>query len=304
MITDEDVPTQMLGAHGEPCPSCRAPLASDQRYCLNCGRRRTGARVPYADLLAGRAPDEVLKPIAPPPPPPPAPARRPFPSTAVVAVAAGASALVLAVGVLLGAATGDDQPRQVQAAAPVQKPPVINVTAGAAAPTEETFVSDWPEGDEGWTVKLSSVSKDTGQVADVTAAKTAAEGKGATDVGALDSDDWASLDAGEYVIYSGVFTGKSAKADAKAALKKLKADFPDAELVEVSAGDVPGAAGTTPDEQAQTVDKGELQDLQGATGEEQQKKSAKLPSTLELEGEAPPKDDEQAGGGTDAEVIQ
>ncbi len=74
--------------------------------------------------------------------------------------------------------------------------------------------------------------------------------------------------------------------------------------MEVSAGDVPGAEGTTPEEKPQEVDESELQDLQGATGEEQQKKSAKLPPTLELGGKAPPKDDEQAGGGTDAEVIQ
>ncbi len=303
-IADEDVPTQTLGAHGEPCPACGAPLAGDQRYCLNCGRRRAGARVPYADLLAGRAPDDVLTPVSPPPPPPPPPERRPFPVAATVGVAAGATALVLAIGVLLGAATGDDQPRQVQAAAPVQKPPVINVNAGAAAPAEETFTSDWPEGEEGWTVKLDGVSKDTGQVADVESAKSDAESKGATDVGALDSDDWATLDSGEYVVYSGVFTGKGAKGKAQAALKKLKADFPGAEVVEVSAGDVPGAEGETAEEQPEEVDKSELEDLQNATGEEQQKKSAKLPSTLELGGEAPPTDDKEAGGGTDAEVIE
>jgi hypothetical protein len=28
---------------GEPCPNCRAPLAGDQRYCLQCGQRRGDA---------------------------------------------------------------------------------------------------------------------------------------------------------------------------------------------------------------------------------------------------------------------
>jgi hypothetical protein len=303
VIADQDAPTQTLGAHGEPCPGCAAPLAADQRYCLNCGRRRAAARVPYADLLAGRAPDEVLAPMAPPPPPPTAPARRPLPSTAVVAGAAAASAFVLGVGVLIGAAaTGPEQPRQVAAVAPVQKPPVINVNAGPAAPQE--FTSDWPDGEEGWTVQLSTLSKDSSQVTDVATAKSDAQGKGASDVGALDSDDWASLDPGEYVVYSGVFSGKDAKAKAKAALKQLKAKFPDAKVVQVSAGDVPGAEGTKPEEKPQEVDKSTLQDLQGSTGADQQKKSAKLPPTLELGGKAPPKDDKQAGGGTDTEVIQ
>lgn len=306
-ITNDEVPTQALGAHGEPCPGCGAPLASDQRYCLNCGRRRAGARVPYADLLAGRAPDEVLTPVAPPPPPPPPPEKRTFPPAQIAIAAAALTALVLGIGVLLGAATGSDEPKQL-AAAPVQKPTVVNVTAPTVAPaatTEIAFVSDWPEGEEGWTVQLQTLDKATVQVADVASAKTTATGQGATEVGALDSDEWPSLDAGLYVVYSGVFTGKDAKSQAQAAAKKLKKDFPDAKAVEVSAGDVPGAAGTKPEEKVQEVDKGALEELEGATGEEQQKKSAKLPSTLGTEGAPPPEDKGgEAGGGTDAEVIQ
>jgi hypothetical protein len=37
---------------GEPCESCAAPLASDQRYCLNCGCRRGGPRVDYRHYMA------------------------------------------------------------------------------------------------------------------------------------------------------------------------------------------------------------------------------------------------------------
>ena len=67
---------------------------------------------------------------------------------------------------------------------------------------------------------------------------------------------------------------------------------------------MPGAAGTKPEEQVQELDKGALEDLEGSTGEEQQKKSAKLPSTLGTEGAAPPKDDGEAGGGSDTQVIE
>jgi phosphatidylinositol-3-phosphatase len=46
---------------GEPCPSCSAPLAADQRYCVACGARR-GPLPPFvAALLPTRAPLDVLE---------------------------------------------------------------------------------------------------------------------------------------------------------------------------------------------------------------------------------------------------
>jgi hypothetical protein len=33
------------------CPSCGAPLAGDQRYCLHCGTRRPDARLEFLDVL-------------------------------------------------------------------------------------------------------------------------------------------------------------------------------------------------------------------------------------------------------------
>ena len=36
---------------GEPCEQCGSPLAADQRYCLNCGRRRGGPRVDYRERM-------------------------------------------------------------------------------------------------------------------------------------------------------------------------------------------------------------------------------------------------------------
>ena len=46
--------TQVLGEHGEPCRACGAPLAADQRYCLNCGQRRGEPRVEYREHLPAR----------------------------------------------------------------------------------------------------------------------------------------------------------------------------------------------------------------------------------------------------------
>jgi hypothetical protein len=307
-MTDDAPLTQRLGPHGEPCPACGAPLAADQRYCLNCGRRRAGPRVPYQALLAARAPEEVLAPAAPPAPPPPPPQRRTVPAGLALA-GAGAVALLLAVGVLIGAATTTEEqpaPRLVTAPAPPpQEPPVINVNAAAPAAeaTEQEFVSDWP-GDEGWTVQLEALPKDDTEVSEVDAAKSDAEAQGAEDVGALDSDEWVSLEPGQYVIYSGVFTGNGAEAKARAAVRRLRKDFPEAKAVEVSAGDIPGAQGTRPEEKVQDVDKSELEELEQATGAEQQKKSAELPETLGLEGEPPPTDNKQPGAGSETQVIE
>jgi hypothetical protein len=299
----DDAPTQSLGAHGEPCPACGAPLAADQRYCLNCGRRRAGARVPYADLLAGRAPEEVLAPAASPPPPPP-PSRRSVPLGLAAAGAAGIAAVLL-LGVLIGAATGgSDQPTRLVAAP--TKQPVINVNAGGTstdASSDQQFTSDWT-GEDGWTVQLQTLSKESSQVSDVDQAKSDAQSKGAKDVGALDSDEYPSLDPGNYVVYSGTYSGKDAKKKAQAAAKKLKKDFPDAKAVKVSAGDVPGAQGTRPEEKVKQVDQSQLQDLQNSTGEEQQKKSAKLPDTVGLGGKPPAKDKGKAGGGTPSQEIK
>ena len=45
MATTQDIHAPTLGAQGEPCAGCGAPLAGDQRYCLECGARRSQARV-------------------------------------------------------------------------------------------------------------------------------------------------------------------------------------------------------------------------------------------------------------------
>jgi hypothetical protein len=42
----------LLGEPNAPCRSCGAPLAADQRYCLQCGARRAEARLPFLDILA------------------------------------------------------------------------------------------------------------------------------------------------------------------------------------------------------------------------------------------------------------
>jgi hypothetical protein len=79
------------------CPSCGAAMAADQRYCVDCGRRRVDPPRPESRSAAGAGG------AAPPPPPAPLPpAQRPAgpnlwsPSAALIA---GVATLILAVGV-------------------------------------------------------------------------------------------------------------------------------------------------------------------------------------------------------------
>ena len=276
-----------VGAPGEACIACGAPLAEDQRYCLNCGERRGEPRIPL---------HEEQMPSAPPLPEPEKAhgvARsllaRPMSAGGVLA-GAGVALLALLVGVVIGD-SGDGKGAAPVAAA---RPQVITVTTpgtgAASTSTDQTFTSDWPDGTEGYTVQLQVLSKDSSDPAAVAVAKSAAQGKGAPDIGALDSDDFESLAAGNYVVYSGVFKGKAA---AKKALKKLTSDFPDAEVVKVSAG---GGA-------AKKVDKGQLKDLENSSPQDYQKKSKKLPDKLKTPGKAPPKDKKKPGGGGKVETI-
>jgi hypothetical protein len=92
-----------LGEQGEPCAGCGASLASDQRYCLNCGQRRAGPRVDYRHYLApvsesaATVPPEVTPTTAPEPP---AATRDYAPLAAVAGIAI--LGLMLLVGVLIG----------------------------------------------------------------------------------------------------------------------------------------------------------------------------------------------------------
>ena len=50
-MVDPSQRPEVLGEHGEPCQECGAPQAADQRYCLNCGRRRAAPRVDYREYM-------------------------------------------------------------------------------------------------------------------------------------------------------------------------------------------------------------------------------------------------------------
>jgi hypothetical protein len=291
--TPDTLHAPTLGNDGEPCPNCGAPLAADQRYCLQCGARRAEARLAFMEILG--TPAETHGAAVPPPPQrlrPPAAGISP--GTAAVGI--GLAVLFLGVGVLVGRG-GSNDTKTVAAPAPS----VVTVgsgsgTATTAADTGAAFKSDWPAGKDGWTVELQALSKDSADPAKVAAAKQDAKGKGAADVGALDSDEYGSLTPNQYVVYSGVFKSKG---EATKALGKLKKSFPKAKVVHVTAG----GAGPVINSAKAKQDKKKLEQLQNLSGSDYSKQSRKLPKTLELPGKAPPKDNKQGGGGSGFQTI-
>ena len=208
----------------------------------------------------------------------------------------------LLLGILIG--NGGDSGKQVAAAPQVIK---VSAPAAAAAPAQPaSFTSDWPSGKDGYTVQLQTLAKDGTQSGQVAQAKTAAQGKGAAAVGALDSDQFTSLDPGNFVIYSGVFTTRK---QAAKALNGIKGAFPGAKVIKVSSssggtlsskGDANALSGK---KKSATVGKQQLQQLKSLSPDKYSNKSKKLPDTTKLPGKAPPKDKKKPGGGGGGQTI-
>jgi len=203
------------------CPRCGAPLRGDQEWCLNCGTAVTtrvagasGWRTPMAILASliaialvglvaaflavSNDPDEVAQapPLtasqqAAPTAPPAAPTPEPDPITPET----------------IPPATGGDQPPETD-----DDP----TTAGG----DTSAVSTWPAGKSAWTVvMLSSPSR-------AEADKKAKElQSGGTDVGVLKSDEFKSLRAGYFVVFSGEYDTEGA---AEKALTSLRSNAPEA----------------------------------------------------------------------------
>jgi hypothetical protein len=206
-VTQVSIPP-VSARDGEPCPNCRAPLAGDQRYCLQCGRRRGDApgtslealvaasapgiaQTPGTAIVAGNghvqlspAPPQVLQgQLVPagggggylPPSPPTGTAgfirsNGPFLSLGSLAVG------VLIVGLLLGHWTSE---RGDVVAPTTTKIEITGLTAGAAAAPAATTAAD-TAADSADTASDDTASDDT--AADTT---PAAPPKDAVDAGKL-----------------------------------------------------------------------------------------------------------------------
>ncbi|HTU15452.1 MAG TPA: hypothetical protein VMF31_09655 [Solirubrobacterales bacterium] len=303
---------QPVSQKAERCTGCGNPLALDQRYCLNCGKRRGGARIEFEKYLDREPPNSPpkLPPATAVPPADNRPEREVTPLMAAVGLTG--LAVILILGVLIGrTGQGSSTPAAAPVVAATGQPVAAGPTTTTTSSTTVSFEADWPAGKEGFTIELATLPKDTSDGTAVETAKTDIVAKGATDVGALDSDEYASLPPGNYVLYSGVY---ESKAEAEKALEPLKASFPDAQVVEVSTGsggDTGDAGGGFTEQAAKgngedvvEASEDDLKALENATGDEYQEFQKKLPPTIETPGKAPPKDDKAPGGGSGGEVVE
>jgi hypothetical protein len=110
-------------AKAEGCPECGSALASDQRYCLNCGWRRGEPRVDYSTQMMMRTQANGAAPVT----------ARPQQQWSPI-VAIGAIAL-LGVFLLLGVLIGKKDNGTTQTVAAQAAP---TTTTAAAAPTNTT----------------------------------------------------------------------------------------------------------------------------------------------------------------------
>jgi hypothetical protein len=116
--------TAPLRSARERCAACGAALASDQRYCVECGQRLGSARLPFMDDPARHAARSAAQP--------PAKMRMSVNSTLIAGV--GTLLLAMGIGILIGRSSPGSSATR---ATPVQ---VVSVpgtgAAGAASATE------------------------------------------------------------------------------------------------------------------------------------------------------------------------
>jgi hypothetical protein len=249
--TESIASTPQITAASASCASCGSPLAEDQRYCLHCGERTA----PPSSVLLGGPPSQAAAvqsqssaALVPPGYPPPgaraAQADGERRGNAVTIIAGvGVLLLAMGVGVLIGRSSAS------RSNAPVS--PVINLATAPASSGSPTtgaaaFTGDWPAGRNGYTVQLQTLPSASTTPSAVEAAKSAAIAKGAKSVGALKSEEFASLAAGNYIVYSGVY---SKGGEASKAMRGLKKSFPTASVIHVTTGAAkssPGSTSTTP----------------------------------------------------------
>jgi hypothetical protein len=133
--TSEDPITEThaapLSISRERCSGCGATLASDQRYCVECGQRCGAPRLPFTEGLVDRAQQAPISR------PPSGRARVSINSTVIAGV--GTLLLAMGIGVLIGrSGTGGS----VKSASPaVQVVTVPGAGGAAAAPSAESQTS-------------------------------------------------------------------------------------------------------------------------------------------------------------------
>jgi hypothetical protein len=203
------------------CPRCGATRAEDQRYCLECGQELPVVlgtiptwRRRWLRWLGWYPGDFVWVPIL----------------TLLVAAAGAALAIIAtshrseghsSVITALNAHVALGEPVTVQSSTAT---PTVGDTStlptapepGAAGAQNGRVV--WPRSGSGWTVVIVSYPKTSGPRTALSTASRAAKA-GLKNVGVLDSDHFASLQPGYFVVFTGIYGSKD---DADAAVATVR----------------------------------------------------------------------------------
>jgi hypothetical protein len=167
------------------CPRCDVAVAPSQEYCVECG-----LRLPRPGRLG----------------PAPLPERH----LAVPLLVTLAAATAGAVGAILLTRDAHSAPR------------VVVATGGsivASAPAKAKALATWPVRTDAWTIVLASIPKAQGRTPAKAIADEAVQ-RGLARVGILDSNRYASLHPGYWMVFTGVYESQP---DANGALQRAHA---------------------------------------------------------------------------------
>jgi hypothetical protein len=224
-------PPPAVDAEGGECPRCGTPYAPFQEYCLECGLRLPVTRglVPALATAWRRRlpwyPGDWIWPVL----------------LALVIATLAAAAAILATrdngspgvtqaatneSVPVGTGTGPAPTEPTGTSSVPTTPGTTGTTATLPAPPPPTTgtITEWPVGQNGWTIVLASIPQSAGRAIALRDARKAISA-GLSDVGVLDSSEFSSLHSGYFVVFSGVF---SSQQEAKSALDSAKSSYPQA----------------------------------------------------------------------------
>lgn len=129
---DETSTGPLIGSlAADRCATCGAPLASDQRYCVQCGERRGKPRFPVTASSPG-APEPALAPVAQR-----EPRHRRVPSGATLVAGIATLLLAMGVGVEIGKSGSNNSSNQ-HASQPSFQVVTLPAGRGSAATTPTT----------------------------------------------------------------------------------------------------------------------------------------------------------------------
>jgi hypothetical protein len=224
-------PPSPVDASGGECPRCGSPYEPFQEYCLECGLRlpATHGLIPMLATAWRRRvpwyPGDWIWPVVA--------------ALVIAALAAGIAILATndngsaaktknAVSGTVSTTSSSNTSSTATETGPEQTSSVPTTTTAAPQPPPPPAtgggLTEWPQGQNGWTIVLASIPQSSGRAAATGAAKKASAA-GLTEVGVLDSSEFSSLHSGYFVVFTGVYTSEQ---EAKSALDAAKSSYPQA----------------------------------------------------------------------------